>query len=156
MGQDHEIIFFLWSCDPVLQDHKNTWSHGFDLRFFMISWFWSWRFHDPGPKNPWSGDLTHRIFMIRWSHSTKFHDPVIFELFLVINLVFNSDPNFHWLIAYASMILCTVVINRNSLFPSLRPNFRFSTFGVPKNALGTRAFFFRNSSHPWVKSSSRI
>ena len=129
MGQDHKIINFWWSCDPFSQDHENKWSHGFDLGFFMISWFWSWRFHDLLPENPWSGDLTHRNSMIRWSHSAKFHDPVIsltkipwsgdlWVDFFVIHLVFNSDPKFHWIIAYASMIFCIVIINRNSLFPS--------------------------------------
>ena len=78
-SQNNKIIIFSWSCDPFLQDHQNKWSHGYDydLVFFMISWFWSWRFHDLLPQNPWSGDPTHGNSMIRWSHSPNFHDLVI-------------------------------------------------------------------------------
>ena len=77
MVLDHKIIIFWWSCDQFLQDHQNKWSHGYDLVFFMISWFWSWRFHDLLPQNPWFDDPTHGNSMIRWSHSPNFHDPVI-------------------------------------------------------------------------------
>ena len=97
MGLDHKIIIFWWSCDPFLQDHQNKWSHGHDLVFFMISWFWSWRFHDLLPQNPWSCDPTHGISMIRWSHSPKFHDPLISlseiqPLDLVISLTETKIP----------------------------------------------------------------
>ena len=47
----------------------------------------------------------------------------------------------HWISTYASMTFCIVVINRNSLLPSLISNFRFSTFGVPKFPGGRDSFF---------------
>ena len=150
MVPDPKIIIFSWSCDPFLQDHQNKWSHGYDLVFFMISWFWSWRFHDLLPQNPWSGDPTHGNSMIRWSHSPNFHDLVIspseiqpldpwsgdftrqnqnsiirwsLHLFFVTHLVFKSDPKVHWISTYASMIFFIVVINRNSLFPPINTKF---------------------------------
>ena len=96
MGLDHKIIIFWWSCDPFLQDHQNKWSHGHDLVFFMISWFWSWRFHDLLPQNPWSGDLTHRNSMIRWSHSAKYN-PLIWWFH-------SPKPKFHDLVIISSEI----------------------------------------------------
>ena len=103
--------------DPVISQTEITWSD------------------EPTQRNTaaWSGDCTHQnqISMMRWS----------LHLFFVIHLVYKSDPKAHWISTYASMIFCIVVINRKSLFPSLIPNFRFSTFGVPNKAPDTRVFF---------------
>ena len=130
---DDFMIYFPKTRDPVIPLAEISWSVDLNYRISMILWYY------PAKYNPWSGDFTrqNQNSMIRWS----------LHLFFVTHLVFKSDPKVHWISTYASMIFCIVVINRNSLFPSLIPNFRFSTFGVPNKAPDKRVFF-RSSSHP--------
>ena len=126
--------------DPMVMISYFSWSHGFDPDDFMIYLPETCDPVIPLTEMPWSGDLTYLNSMIWWSHSAKYN-PLIrwfqplkpkfrwsLHLFFVTHLVFKSEPKVHCISTYASMIFCIVVINRKSLFPSLIPNFCFSTF----------------------------
>ena len=114
----------------------------------VIRWSHSRKFHDPvisSTEFPWSGDLIQRN-TTPWSGdcTRQSQNSMIWwslHLFFVTYLVFKSDPKVHWISTYASMIFCIVVISRKSLFPSLIPNFRFSTFGVLNKAPDTGVYF---------------
>ena len=138
MVQDHNIIIFLWSCDPYSLDHEKLWSNGRDLGIFMISWSWSGDYMIYSPKIHDPVISREIFFVIRWSLELIFLIHFVFNhLFLLIH--YDHKPN--WINNHCFANFPTIIINRNNHLLWLKANFRFLTLVVPKFSWWGHLFF---------------